>query len=726
MHKLFYALLTWGILFSTHTQAQSKKIPVSIENIWEQYVFYPRQSVRGLKSLSNGEHFSTTNLSANTFIVLRNSYQTGEVVDTLFSSAWLSNPIEKAINDYEISPDERFILLFTEKESIYRYSSKSVVYVFDRELKKQYLISPDKVQLPRVSPDAKYVSFVKNNNLYLYNLSNNSVKAITNDGKKNHIINGATDWVYEEEFQFDSGYEWAPDGKHLAFYRFDESEVKEFSMDVFGEGLYPSQERFKYPKAGEDNAKVTIHVFSPEKGSKHDITIPGNPEYVGRIKWRNNRELVLFTLNRHQNNLKLFNHDVSNQKTELWYEEQDDAFVEMDDNQIFLEDGSLLRLSAKNGYYHIYHISGKKQRQLTSGKWDVTELYGYNPVSKQVFFQAAMDNPMNRGIHSITLTGKGKIQNLHEEEGWNNATFSDQCMFYILNHSRVEDANTYKLFKGDGTHIRDLAKNNQTKEALHSRFFLGEHRFMQIPAEDGTPLNAYMITPPAFDSSKTYPVLMYVYGGPGSQTVKNSYDGFNFFWYQHLAAKGYIVVSVDNRGTGARGRDFKKITYQQLGHYELLDQIAAAKWLGEQSYIDAKRIGIWGWSYGGYMSSLGITKGADVFKAAIAVAPVTTWRYYNTIYTERYMRTPQENPEGYDLNSPINFTEKIKGNYLLVHGTADDNVHVQNAMQMSLSLINNNIPFQQFMYPDRDHGIVGGKTRLHLYNMMTRFIEENL
>lgn len=733
MQKKLFTLLSICLIASQSLVAQNtKKTPVTLDNIWSQYAFYAR-GVSGFKSMADGAHFTTSSVKnqsaenpTGTTYILRHSYQTGLVIDTLFSTNQLPNPLEHPISDYEFSSDERFVLLHTQQERIYRYSSKSIVFVFDRENKKLYTISPEKIQLPKVSPDAKYVSFVKNNNLYLYNLRNNSVKAITEDGEKNSIINGATDWVYEEEFQFDSGYEWAPDGSHLAYYRFDESEVKEFSMDVYGDGLYPMQQRFKYPKAGEDNAKVSIHTYAPESMDRHEISIPGNPEYVGRIKWRSANELVLFTLNRPQNDLQLFVHNLKAKSTKLWYQETDAAFVEMDDNQIFLEDGSLLRLSSKDGHYHIYHISEKKQTQLTKGKWDVTELYGYNPDTKRVYFQAAKDSPLERGIYSVALSGRGKLEELHQEKGWNNANFSNQCKFIVINHSSVSQPNTYKLYDAKGKHIRDLQLNTNTRNYLQSVPLLGNHRFLQIPGDDGTPLNAYMITPPNFDSTKAYPLLMFVYGGPGSQTVKNSYDGFNFFWYQHLAAKGYIIVSVDNRGTGARGRDFKKITYKQLGHFELLDQMAAAKWLGNQRYIDASRMGIWGWSYGGYMSSLGITKGADLFKAAIAVAPVTTWRYYNTIYTERYMRTPQENAAGYDDNSPINFTEQLKGNYLLIHGTADDNVHVQNAMQMSLSLIEKNKPFQQFMYPDRDHGIFGGKTRLHLYTLMTKFIEENL
>jgi dipeptidyl-peptidase-4 len=702
--------------------AQEKK-PITVSDVWENYRFYTR-GVSGLTSMSDGEHFTTKKQLKGHTVILKHAYKTGNVTDTLFSTEMMDNPVK--FDGYSVSSDERFVLLFSETESIYRYSSKSIVNVFDLNNNTNYPISKEKIQLPVVSPDARYVSYVFENNLYLYNLENKSVKAITEDGEVNKIIYGATDWVYEEEFQFDRAYEWSPDGKHLAYYRFDETDVLEFSMDVYGSGLYPTQERFKYPKAGEENAEVRIFTYTPDANEHKPIDIEGQPEYVGRIKWRNNNELALFTLNRHQNELIIFNHNVKSGNTTNWYRETDEAFVEMDDNQFFLPDGDLVRLSDKDGYYHLYRISNKgKEQQITSGKWDITELYGYNPSSKRLYFQAAMDHPTERGVYSVKLNGKS-IKALHKTKGWNSANFSEQCRYFINNYSRMEVVNRYDLYDQSGKHIRSLSDNAAVQKRIDENFILGESTFFSFTTEENVELNGYMIKPHDFDPNKKYPVWMFVYGGPGSQTVKNSYDGFNHFWFQHLASQGYIVVSVDNRGTGARGRDFKKVTYQQLGHYELIDQMEAARWLGKQSYVDPLRIGIWGWSYGGYMSSLAITRGSNLFSTAIAVAPVTTWRYYNTIYTERYMRTPQENPEGYDDNSPVNYAKKLKGKYMLVHGTADDNVHVQNAMQMINALVDENKPFEQFMYPDRNHGIYGGTTRLHLYNMMTRFITENL
>lgn len=718
----YFCTLALTLLVTLSSVAQEKRA-VSVSDVWGNYQFYT-QGVSGLRSMADGEHFTTKKSAAGQTHILKHSYKSGKVVDTLFSTSLLDEIV--AFDNYAVSSDERFVILFSETEDIYRYSSKSIVRAVDLKTNNSYLISKDKIQLPVVSPDAKYVSYVYKNNLYLYNLENKSVKALTDDGEHNKIIYGATDWVYEEEFQFDRAYEWSPDGKYLAYYRFDETDVPEFSMDVYGDGLYPTQDRFKYPKAGEVNAEVAIFTYNPESNTHNPVTIENQPEYIGRIKWRSKDDLALFSLNRHQNELIIFNHNVKTNKTEQWYRETDEAFVEMDDNQFFLSNGEFIRLSGKDGYYHLYHIDNRgNEKQITSGEWDITELYGYTPSSKRLYFQAAKDHPTERGIYSVKLNGKS-FKTLHKERGWNDANFSEQCKYFINNHSAVGRVNRHDLYDEDGKHIRNLQDNKTVQDRIDNRFRLSETEFFTFTTGESVELNGYMIKPLDFDESKKYPVLMFVYGGPGSQTVKNSYDGFNHFWYQHLASKGYIVVSVDNRGTGARGRDFKKVTYQQLGHYELIDQMETARWLGKQSYVDPYRIGIWGWSYGGYMSSLAITRGADLFSTAIAVAPVTTWRYYNTIYTERYMRTPQENPEGYDDNSPVNYAKKLKGKYLLIHGTADDNVHVQNAMQMINALIDANVPFEQFMYPDRNHGIYGGYTRLHLYNMMTKFIEENL
>ena len=558
---------------------------------------------------------------------------------------------------------------------------------------------------------------------------------ITTDGKYNEIINGGTDWVYEEEFGFDKGFEWSPDGSKIAYYRFDESEVKEFQMEIYGT-LYPEHQRFKYPKAGEANSLVTVHVHEINQnrttgfynGSETDIYIP-------RIKWANANTLSVQKLNRLQNELEIwmgtFLPDRPNNKsveTKVVYAEVSKTYIDIHDNITFLKDGkSFLWTSEKDGFNHIYKVdyTSGKEEQITSGEWEVTTVYGINEKTNNIYFQAAHKTPMQREVYSIDLKSK-KENILSKKDGVNYANFSNTFDYYFLHHS---DANTPFTVTVQSTHLKHapiVLEDNRMLKATLATYDISPKTFFTVKNNDGTALNAWMIKPSDFDEKKTYPLLMFVYGGPGINTVNDKWEYGNYFWFQSLAQQGYVVVSVDARGTGYRGREFKHSTYLQLGKFETEDQIAAAKKLGAMPYIDQNRIGIFGWSYGGYMSSLCISKGADVFKSAIAVAPVTNWRYYDNIYTERFMRTPQENGKNYDSNSPINHVDKIKGNYLLIHGSADDNVHFQNAMEMANTLVEKNIPFDFMAYPNKDHGIYGGLTRLHLYNKMTQFILNKL
>jgi len=432
-------------------------------------------------------------------------------------------------------------------------------------------------------------------------------------------------------------------------------------------------------------------------------------------------------MNRHQNKLELILVDAKSGMETTILTEESDTYIDIHDNLTFLDDNkSFIWTSEKDGYNHIYHydISGKLITQVTQGNWDVTEYIGFDPDASLFYYESAEESPMERHLYSIKMNGSKK-KKLTEKKGHNGVVFSKGFKYFINYHSDANNPYYITLHNASGKEIRVLESNDPMKKRL-KEFQLSPKEFFSFSTSEKVKLNGYMIKPPNFDPSKKYPVMMYVYGGPGAQTVEDSYGGRNYFWFQMLAQQGYIVVSVDNRGTGARGRDFKNCTYQQLGKYETMDQIEAAKWLQKQAYVDGNRIGIWGWSYGGYMSSLCITKGADVFKMAIAVAPVTNWRYYDTIYTERYMRTPQENPDGYDDNSPINHVDKLEGKYLLIHGMADDNVHFQNAVEMSESLIRANKQFDYYAYPNRNHGIYGFNARMHLYTKMTDFIQENL
>ncbi len=707
--------------------AQDRK--VTLEDVWKRGEFRAR-STAGLNSMNDGEHYSALNRSGGEVAIEKYSYQSGQKVSTILTSAEIKEKTGKTLNfsSYEFNPTETKVLLATQEESIYRHSSKARYYVYDiNSGKLDSLATEGKQQLATFSPTQNKVAFVKDNRMHIQDFDSKNRDLLSfGQGADDSYIAGAVDWVYEEEFSFHKGFDWSPDGMFIAYYQTDEREVPLFSMDLFGKGLYPSEYEFKYPKAGEANAKVGIHIFDITQKKNNPIQIESY-EYIPRIKWtKASHELVIFSMNRTQNELNLWSVNAEKNQANLLYTETAPSYIEISDDLRFLRDGSFIWTSETNGFKHIYHISnkGKVIKQVTKGDWDVTEFYGIDETTATLYYQSAEESPLERAVYSINLSGKKK-KKLSTQKGWNAAEFSNGFKFYINTFSSVETPTYETLHRNSGEEIRVTNANQKVVEKLKT-FDFNPKEFFSFKTEEGVELNGWMIKPTDFDESKQYPVLMFVYGGPGSQTVKNQYDAFNGFYFQSLANQGYLVVSVDNRGTGARGRDFRTTTYQQLGKYEVEDQIAAAKYLGSQDYIDAGRIGIWGWSYGGYMSSLCLTKGAEVFTMAIAVAPVTNWRFYDSIYTERYMRTPQENPEGYDDNSPINHVAKMEGAYLLVHGSADDNVHLQNTTRMTEALVQANKQFDLFIYPDKNHGIYGGNTRYHLYNMMTNFIKENL
>lgn len=630
---------------------------------------------------------------------------------------------------YTLSLDETKLLLATSVEKIYRHSSRENNYVWDIVNKTLTEVSSrGKQQYAKFSPKGDKVAFVRDNNIYIKDLGSGQENAITVDGEKNHIINGVADWVYEEEFVFLDAFQWSPDGKKVAYVKFNEKEVKEYSMPIYG-GLYPEDETFKYPKAGEVNSKVSLFVYHLEKGKTVRVNIGQEDDlYVPRIQWTNDSGVLsLQRMNRWQNKLELLMADANTGQTTISLIEENKYYIDVTDNLFFLNNGEqYLWTSEIDGHNHIYlyDFKGNLIRQITKGEWDVTSFYGIDESSNVLYFQSNEISPLERQIYSINIEGEGQ-KLLTKETGWSRAVFNKNFSYFMNYHSSAIQPTRVSLRTSKGKEKKVLEDNESLIEKLND-YKLATHEFIQVPNGSNELLNGYMIKPTDFDAKKQYPVFMYVYGGPGSQTVMNRWDGNRFLWHSYLTDLGYIVVSVDNRGTGARGEEFKKMTYKELGKYETEDQIDAAKYLGGLAYVDATRIGIFGWSYGGYMSTLCITKGAEYFKAAIAVAPVTNWRFYDSIYTERYMRTPQENPEGYDQNSPINFVEALKGNYLLIHGTADDNVHFHNAVELTSALVKENKQFTNMYYPDKNHGILGGNTRLHLYTMMTNFIKENL
>ncbi len=493
--------------------------------------------------------------------------------------------------------------------------------------------------------------------------------------------------------------------------------------------LYPVEYRIKYPKAGEENAIVTLHMYDMESGETIEIdTGEETDQYIPRIKWTKDPGLLSFQrLNRHQNHLEIFLADAVTGQKELLYEETNPYYVRVTDDLTYLDDGEhFIITSEKDGYTHIYlyHMGSREMMPITTGEFDVQSFLGLDEEEGKVYYVARKDTPLTNHLYEIGLDGDG-VKQLTSGEGTHSPSFSEGFRFFINRYSTASAPPVYSIHESDGTQVEVLEDNAELVDRVEDHGFV-EPEFFSFTTSEGVSLNGQRILPADFDPDHQYPVLMFVYGGPGHQAVVDSWNTFNGVWFQMLARQGYIVVTVDNRGTGGRGEAFRKMTYLQLGKYETIDQIEAARYLGQQDYIDAGRIAIFGWSYGGYLSSLCLAKGADVFSAAIAVAPVTSWRYYDTIYTERYMRTPQENPDGYDDNSPINHVDKIKGDYLLVHGTADDNVHYQNAIEMADALIEAGVDFELMIYPDHDHGIFTGTARLHLYRLMTDFLDRSI
>ena len=714
-------LLTILIFINIPLIILSQERKITLEDLWKDYVFSPK-SITGFKSMNDGEHYTTIEKIDNHQQIIKYKFINGQKVRTIFNSKDFD--LTK-INEYEFSKNEKKILLKTEREKIYRYSSKSIYYIYNIFTDKIKKLSDKKVMHATFSHDAKKIAYVQNNNLYIKDLRSQVTKQITNDGEKNKIINGASDWVYEEEFGLVRAFEWSPDGKHIAYYKFNETHVKEFSMDIFGGGLYPSQEVFKYPKAGEENSIVKVYVYNIEEDKHQYIYTEKDYEYYPRIKWTNNADLlVLYGMNRHQNELDFIIANVAENTNRILFTEKDKYYIDIHDNLTFLPENNFVWTSEKNGWNHIYikDLEGN-EIQVTDGKWEVTKLHGINSDNMNIYYTSTEDGSTNRSLFIQNLETDEK-KKLNNKIGYNTTSFSRGLKFYMNSYSDANSAPIYTLHKNDGTLLKTLEDNSDFRLKM-KEFDLSEKELFTIKTEH-TEMNAWMIKPPDFDKNKEYPLFMFLYGGPGSQQVKNSFGWTNFYWYQMLAQKGYIIACVDNRGTGGKGAEYKKMTYKELGKYETIDQIEAAKYFGNLNYIDKNRIGIQGWSYGGYMSSLAITKGADVFSLAIAVAPVTNWRFYDNIYTERYMQKPQENIEGYDQNSPINHVEKLKGDYLLIHGSADDNVHVQNTMEMVSALVKANKQFELFIYPDKNHGIYGGNTRYHLYNKMTDFILDNL
>ncbi|HEU0136305.1 MAG TPA: S9 family peptidase [Flavobacterium sp.] len=687
------------------------------------------KGMTALQSMANTNQYTVLNAdrASGTVQIDLHDFATLQKVATLFDSK--DHKGVAGVDGYTFDKAENLMLIATDSDPIYRHSFTADYYLYN--IKTKQLLKPFnfKVQEPTFSPDGTKIAYAKDNNLFVYDIATKSTAQITVDGKKNAIINGITDWVYEEEFAFVRAFDWSADSKKIAFIRFDETNVPEFSMSLFEKHQYPQVQTFKYPKAGDKNADVSLHLYDISGKSTKKVALGNyNDFYIARLEWTNDANtLSAQVLNRHQNNLDLLFIDGNSGTARVALNEKDKAYVDVTDNLTFLKDNSFIWTSEKDGFNHIYLYdkNGKLRNQVTKGPWEVTSYYGFDEKNNTVYYQSVENGSINRDVYSINLNGKNK-KRLSAQTGTNSATFSPNFQYYINSYSSATVPPVYTLNSAkDGKMVQPIVDNAALLDKVKT-FDLPLKEFTEITTEKGIKLNAWLIKPKDFDPNKKYPVFMYQYSGPGSQEVRNSWHSSNDYWFMMLTQQGYIVACVDGRGTGYKGAEFKKVTQGDLGRLEVVDQIDAAKVIGNYPYVDKTRIGSFGWSYGGFMSSNLILKGNDVFKMAIAVAPVTNWRFYDTVYTERYLATPQENAKGYDENSPINHVDKLKGKYLLIHGSADDNVHVQNSMQMMEALIQANKQFDSQIYPDKNHGIYGGKTRIQLYNKMTNYIKDNL
>ena len=688
---------------------------------------YDPNRLEAVRSMRNGEYYTVLeeDKTSNTNSLVSYAYSNTLERKVLIDSNRF--PEKNKFSGYSFSNDEQKILLETLTDNIYRRSKQAIYLIYDIKTNSLEKLFDQKVQEPLFSPDGLKVAYVYRRNLFIKNLELDIVKQITYDGDY-QTINGITDWVYEEEFGFVRAFDWSQDSNQIVYMRFDESNVPIFSMDIYGNQTYPFPYMFRYPKAGEENSKIELIIYNTSSQTKETIDFENEtPYYIPRIQFIGGRHsLIIQTLNRHQNKLKLWRWNTKKKNLQLLLTEIDEAYVSINDDLKFIEDDRFLWTSEKDGYKHIYHFDkdGKLINQVTQGDWEVTTIYNYNPKSKEIYFQSVEGSSIERGIYAIDISGRGK-RKLQPTHGFNDATFSTNNSYYIHSYSDELTPPIYTLYETRKNRpIRQLMNNKSLIEKLESYNF-SEKEFSTIQI-NGSELNMWMIKPADFDANKKYPLLMFQYSGPGSQQVSNRWGDSRTLWHKDLANQGFIIACVDGTGTGFKGSKFKKSTYLNLVKYESLDQIATAKTLGELPYVDHNRIGIWGWSFGGHMATHCLLTGNDIFSFAIAVAPVTNWRFYDTIYTERFMRTPQENPEGYDLNSPINYADQLKGDFLIIHGSGDDNVHVQNTMRMVEALIQADKQFEWMIYPDKNHGISGGNTRKHLYTKMTNFIFKNL
>ena len=689
--------------------------------------YSPTSKGSDLRSLPDGEHYTAMDKLGTA--IVRYEYRTGRVVDTLFNTRTARECDFKNFEGYEISPNGHHIIVWRESDEIYRHSQRFKAYDYDvrRKLIKPLNESGQKIMLPTFSPDGRMCAYVVDNNIWIKKFDYDTEVQVTRDGATNRIINGSTDWVYEEEFAMTRMMTWSADSRFLAFVRFDESEVPEYSMQMYGEKTYyPSYHKYKYPNTGDRNSTVSVHAYNIETKDTKTIPVPLDADgYIPRIEFTTvPDQLAVMTFNRHQSLFSMYFANPASGVCKLILKDENTRYINPEwVRTLRFNKNGFLYVSERDGYAHIYQYAptGVEQRQVTRGNWDVTRLIGLDEATNTVYFEAADESPLRRSV--CRVDAKGVKTNLSKLPGTNAATFSKNYAYYVLRHSSATTPTIATLHETkSGKELRTLQDNAELRERL-AKLSYGPKEFFTVRTADGVELNAWMVKPADFNAKKKYPVLMTQYSGPNSQSVL---DRFEFGWEECLAAHGVITVCVDGRGTGARGEEFRKCTYLKMGDLESKDQVAAAKALAKQfPFVDASRMAIWGWSFGGYNTLMSMSVGEGTFKVGIAVAPPTDWHYYNTIYTERYMRTPKENAN-YELVNPITRADQLHGNLLLIHGTADDNVHYRNCAQMSEALVQADKPFEMQVYTNRNHSIYGGATRTHLFKRIFNFLERNL
>lgn len=685
------------------------------------------RGVSSVVSSADGMHYYQAD--AKNTAVIKYAYASGKAVDTLFSTRKARECTFDSFQGFLVSPDENRVLLYREREQIYRHSFKASYYYHDvrRNLVRKLTENKSKQMIPTFSPDGKMVAYVCNNNIWLAKFDFDTESQVTKDGELNKIINGATDWVYEEEFATTRLMEFSPDNRMFAFVRTDESEVPEYQFQTYNQQLYPGFYTYKYPKPGEKNATVECRVFDIEARTTRTMNVPLDKDgYIPRIQFtREADQLAVMTLNRNQNRFDMYFVNPRTTVAKLILRDENKYYVDSDFlKTIYFMPNRFTYISEKDGYSHIYIYAntGTLQKQLTSGKYDVKSLLAVNPETSTVFYEAADESPLRRNIYKINID-KGAPVRLSKKAGYNAASFSENGKFFVNRWSDSRTPTVTTLFDANGKQLRVLEDNNAVTQRL-AEAALPQKEFVTVPAADGTTqLNGWILKPKNFNPAKKYPLVMIQYSGPNSQQVLDRYGAD---WELALLNEDILVACVDGRGTGSRGEEFRKCTYMNLGIKESDDQVAAAHYFGTLPYIDKDRIGIWGWSYGGYNVLMSMSRGNGAFKAGVAIAAVSDWRFYDTVYTERFMRTPQQNKQGYDNGSAIKIADKLQGNLLLVHGTSDDNVHFQQAMEYTRALIAADKPFDMFVFPDKDHFIMGGNSRLYLYKKVIDFYKKNL